>query len=636
MRAAARAAAAAPSSWSSLPSWSWVSRAPSPAALRRWPPGRSPRPAMSPGSRPRTSPCTRRRRPGSSSTGRCSAAVGRVETNHGRNRNGCAPNSAGAQGPMQFLPATFAHAAKLAHIADPDICDPVDAIPAAAAYLQVQRRPKALGPRPLPLQPGRLVPAARHALGRPLRVRRVGRLADRGADHPALRPDDVHRRAAALLRGHAATRTSTTGSTSRRRSGRPVLAIAAGRVILAGRVADGAVVVMIDHGAKVETLYGHLEPALAVSKGDQVAAGQLLGTVGLTGHTTGPAPPLRALARGEAHRSAHRAPGAPVIVDVGWVAGRLASLAPLAVAIVGLAVLLGPRRPSRARRAPARLRPGVGDGDRQARRRAAGAGRRRRGAWGRAHPGAPPPSASRLRCLARRLAAHRAPARLARWLARLGDRDQPPGRRPRHGAAARPVSRGGHRDERRPRPATGRHRDRPAGRSRRLAAAGGGGSRGPHPPCPRRGSRACPRRCTRCGSGASRGRCRPRPGGATWPPRRTRAPDRFDPSSAARSSTPSCSVRPLGTAPQAPVRLSPAEREAQARRRRGVVGFDVGLRLEVAGIAGPAAEALLWRLVHFTAELDDGHQAIRWKIRRGRGGGAPAARLADWELAQLW
>ena len=83
-------------------------------------------------------------------------------------------------------------------------------------------------------------------------------------------------------------------------------------------------------------------------------------------------------------------------------------------------------------------------------------------------------------------------------------------------------------------------------------------------------------------------------------------------------------LRPTaGSAPQAPVRLSPAEREAQARRRRGVVGFDVGLRLEVAGIAGPAAEALLWRLVHVTAELDDGRQSIRWSIRRGRGGGAP-------------
>jgi soluble lytic murein transglycosylase-like protein len=45
------------------------------------------------------------------------AAVGEVETNHGRNANGCAPNSAGARGPMQFLPPTFVHAAKLAGIA---------------------------------------------------------------------------------------------------------------------------------------------------------------------------------------------------------------------------------------------------------------------------------------------------------------------------------------------------------------------------------------------------------------------------------------------------------------------------------------------------------------------------------------
>jgi energy-coupling factor transporter ATP-binding protein EcfA2 len=86
----------------------------------------------------------------------------------------------------------------------------------------------------------------------------------------------------------------------------------------------------------------------------------------------------------------------------------------------------------------------------------------------------------------------------------------------------------------------------------------------------------------------------------------------------------------------APARLSPAERDAQARRRKGVVGFDVGLRLEVAGIPPAAAEALLWRLVHVTAELDDGRQSIRWEIRRGPGEGAPNARLADWELAQLW
>lgn len=85
-----------------------------------------------------------------------------------------------------------------------------------------------------------------------------------------------------------------------------------------------------------------------------------------------------------------------------------------------------------------------------------------------------------------------------------------------------------------------------------------------------------------------------------------------------------------------PVRRSPAEREAANRKRRGVVGFDVGLRLEVAGVTAEASEALLWRLTHFTAELDDGGQAIRWEIRRGAGGTVAPARLADWELAQLW
>ena len=69
------------------------------------------------------------------------AAVGKVETNHGRNRNGCDPNYAGARGPMQFLEPTFVHAAKLAGITDPDICDPADAIPAAAAYLKSNGAP---------------------------------------------------------------------------------------------------------------------------------------------------------------------------------------------------------------------------------------------------------------------------------------------------------------------------------------------------------------------------------------------------------------------------------------------------------------------------------------------------------------
>jgi hypothetical protein len=82
--------------------------------------------------------------------------------------------------------------------------------------------------------------------------------------------------------------------------------------------------------------------------------------------------------------------------------------------------------------------------------------------------------------------------------------------------------------------------------------------------------------------------------------------------------------------------LSPEECDAQNRKRRGAVGFDVGLVLEVAGIPADQAEALLWRLVDFTHPLSDGHQEIRWKIRRGPAGNPPRARLADWELAQLW
>jgi hypothetical protein len=82
--------------------------------------------------------------------------------------------------------------------------------------------------------------------------------------------------------------------------------------------------------------------------------------------------------------------------------------------------------------------------------------------------------------------------------------------------------------------------------------------------------------------------------------------------------------------------LSPEARAAQVRKGRGVVGFDVGLVLEVGGLPGDQAEALLWRLVDFSQPLGDGHQEIRWEIRRGALTNPPTVRLADWELAQLW
>ena len=61
------------------------------------------------------------------------AAIGQVESGHGSN-NG--PSSSGAEGPMQFLPSTFAaYAVDGDHDGDKDIWDPADSIYTAANYL---------------------------------------------------------------------------------------------------------------------------------------------------------------------------------------------------------------------------------------------------------------------------------------------------------------------------------------------------------------------------------------------------------------------------------------------------------------------------------------------------------------------
>jgi soluble lytic murein transglycosylase-like protein len=67
------------------------------------------------------------------------AAVGEVESDHGRNMG---PSSAGAMGPMQFLPSTWetsgvdGNGDGVANIMDPE-----DAIPAAAGYLKIGGAP---------------------------------------------------------------------------------------------------------------------------------------------------------------------------------------------------------------------------------------------------------------------------------------------------------------------------------------------------------------------------------------------------------------------------------------------------------------------------------------------------------------
>ncbi|MDP9320234.1 MAG: M23 family metallopeptidase [Chloroflexota bacterium] len=73
-------------------------------------------------------------------------------------------------------------------------------------------------------------------------------------------------------------------------AGTPIVAPARGRVVFAGRMGDGAEVVVLAHDNGLVSLYAHLENgplAPTVKAGDIVQAGDRLGAVGLTGLTTG-------------------------------------------------------------------------------------------------------------------------------------------------------------------------------------------------------------------------------------------------------------------------------------------------------------------------------------------------------------
>jgi len=69
------------------------------------------------------------------------AAVGKVESDHGRNPAAYRPNEAGAQGPMQFIPSSWARYRWAGGSPQPDINDSRDAIFAAAAYLRAAGAP---------------------------------------------------------------------------------------------------------------------------------------------------------------------------------------------------------------------------------------------------------------------------------------------------------------------------------------------------------------------------------------------------------------------------------------------------------------------------------------------------------------
>ncbi len=69
--------------------------------------------------------------------------------------------------------------------------------------------------------------------------------------------------------------------------GQPVHATADGVVLTAGLASGYGREILIDHGHGIETLYGHLS-GFAVSSGEEVKRGQIIGYVGTSGRSTGP------------------------------------------------------------------------------------------------------------------------------------------------------------------------------------------------------------------------------------------------------------------------------------------------------------------------------------------------------------
>ncbi|MBO3141944.1 M23 family metallopeptidase [Dermatophilus congolensis] len=71
------------------------------------------------------------------------------------------------------------------------------------------------------------------------------------------------------------------------RKGTPIRAVAAGRVTVASNLAGYGKVVYIDHGDGTQTRYAHLN-CFSTKVGERVKAGEKIGELGNTGHSTGP------------------------------------------------------------------------------------------------------------------------------------------------------------------------------------------------------------------------------------------------------------------------------------------------------------------------------------------------------------
>ena len=69
-------------------------------------------------------------------------------------------------------------------------------------------------------------------------------------------------------------------------SGTPIAAAAAGTVIVAGWNGGYGNLVVVDHGGGISTAYAHMS-SIAVSVGQSVGQGTVVGGMGTTGHSTG-------------------------------------------------------------------------------------------------------------------------------------------------------------------------------------------------------------------------------------------------------------------------------------------------------------------------------------------------------------
>jgi murein DD-endopeptidase MepM/ murein hydrolase activator NlpD len=69
--------------------------------------------------------------------------------------------------------------------------------------------------------------------------------------------------------------------------GTPVVATLPGIATMLFSVSGYGLHVIVDHGGGLTSLYGHLD-SVAITSGEYVLAGQLIGTVGSSGNATGP------------------------------------------------------------------------------------------------------------------------------------------------------------------------------------------------------------------------------------------------------------------------------------------------------------------------------------------------------------